>query len=183
MGGASEGVWPQGRVQRESLLIFVTTGSGPLDFSRLVRKMDEIAGDLGEEIIIQKGFTPYETQSAKSFSFVPYEQALDFFKKAEVVVGHASAGPIMHAREFNKPLIVFPRNGELKELIDDHQIETAKAIEGSSRMIEVIFHEDDLKGAVQRAMAKAEAGLSYEESPALSSLIRHIRDFVQRVRE
>lgn len=163
-------------------MIFVTTGSSPLDFSRFVRKMDEIAGDVGVEMIIQKGFTQYETRYARSFTFVPYEEALDYYRKAKVIVGHASAGPIMHAREFNKPLIIFPRNGEMKELIDDHQIETAKAMEGSSRMIEVIFHEDDLKAAVQRALAKAAEGLSYEANPSLSSLIEYIKEFVQRVR-
>lgn len=163
-------------------MIFVTAGSGPLDFSRLVGKMDEIARDLGEKVIIQKGFTQYETHFAESFTFVPYDQALDLFKRAKVVVGHASAGPIMHAREFDKPLIVFPRDGRRKELIDNHQIETAKAMEESSKMIEVVYHEDDLKGAVQRAMAKAEEGLSYEASTSLSSLIRHIGDFIRSIR-
>ncbi len=182
MGDAFEGIWSQGQVQREGLLIFVTAGSGPLDFSRFVRKMDEIAGDLGVEMVIQKGFTQYETRFAKSFTFVPYEEALDYFRKAKVIVGHASAGPIIHAREFNKPLIIFPRNGELKELIDDHQIQTAKAMEGSSKMIEVIFHENDLKAAVQRAMVKAEEGLSYEASPFLSSLVTCIKEFVQGIR-
>jgi UDP-N-acetylglucosamine transferase subunit ALG13 len=143
--------------------------------------MDEIARDLGEEIIIQKGFTQYEPTCAKSFSFVPYEQALDFFKRAKIIAGHASAGPIMYARQFNKPLIIFPRDGRLKELIDNHQIETARAIEGSSKMIEVVYHEKDLTAAVRRAILKAEAGLSYEGTPALSSLVGYIRDFVQSI--
>ncbi len=162
-------------------MIFVTVGSGPLDFTRLVRKMDEIARDLGEEVIIQKGFTQFETRFAKSFNFVAYKQALDFFKNAKIIVGHASAGPIMHARQFNKPLIVFPRNGRLKELIDDHQIETAKAIEGTSKMIEVVYHEDDLKKAVQKALLKVEEGLRYEENQCLSSLIKYIHDFVESI--
>lgn len=162
-------------------MIFVTVGSGPLDFTRLVKRMDEIAQETGEEVIIQKGFTQCETIFAKSFTFVPYEEALYFFKNAKIIVGHASAGPIMYARQFNKPLIVFPRDGRLKELIDNHQIETAKAIEGSSKMIEVVYHEDDLTGAVRRAMSKAKAGFTYEESPGLSSLIRSIRDFIQSI--
>ena len=181
MGKAPQGVRDKSSVQREGLLIFVTTGSGPLDFSRLVKRMDEIAEDLGVEVIIQKGFTPYETHFAKSFTFVPYEEALGYFKKAKVIVGHASAGPIMHARAFNKPLIIFPRDGERQEIIDNHQIETARAMVGSSKMIEVVYHEDDLKVAVQRAMAKAEEGLSYEANSSLSSLIGYIKGFVQGI--
>jgi hypothetical protein len=52
---------------------------------------------------------------------------------------------------------------------------------GSSKMIEVVYHEDDLRVAVQRAMAKAEGGLSYEASPSLSSLIGYIKDFIQGI--
>lgn len=164
-------------------MIFVTVGSGPLDFTRLVKKMDEIAMEIGVETIIQQGFTQYDPTYAKSFAFVPYEQALAFFKRARIIVGHASAGPIMYARQFNKPLIVFPRDGRLKELIDNHQIETAKAIDGSSRMIEVVYHEEDLMEAVRRAIAKAETSLSYEENQTLSSLVGYIRDFIQGVKK
>ena len=135
------------------------------------------------ETIIQQGFTQYDPTYAKSFTFVPYEQAIAFFQRAKIIVGHASAGPIMYARQFNKPLIVFPRDGKLKELIDNHQIETAKAIEGSSRMIEVVYHEANLLESVRRAIAKAETKLSYEESPTLSSLVGYIRDFIHAMKE
>jgi len=160
-------------------LIFVTIGSGPLDFSRLVGKMDEIARDLKEKVIIQKGYTRTKTYFAESFTFVPYNQALDLFKSAKVIVGHASAGPIIHARKFNKPLIIFPRDGRRNELIDNHQMETAKAIEGSSKMIEVVYHENDLKEAIHRAIAKAEGGLSYETNTSLSLLINYIGNFIR----
>ncbi len=163
-------------------MIFVTIGSAPHDFARLVKKMDEIAKEISEEVVIQKGFTPFAPVHAKCFDFVPYEEALNYFQSAKVIVGHASAGPIMLARRFNKPLILFPRDGKLNEHVDSHQIETAKAMEGSSNMIEVVYHEKDLLEAVQRAILKAEAGQPYDENPALSSLIEYVREFVKSLK-
>lgn len=162
-------------------MIFVTVGSGPLDFSRLVRKMDDLAGELGEEMVIQQGYTLYEPSHARVFSFVPYEEAMRLFREAEVIVGHASAGPIMNARQFNKPVIIFPRDNNRQELIDGHQMGTAKAMEGNSRMIEVVYEAEDLGPALVRALSKARSGEVYEEHRFLSSLIASIQDFVEEV--
>lgn len=162
-------------------MIFVTVGSGPLDFSRLVKKMDDLAGELGEEVVIQQGYTLYEPAHARVFSFVPYEEAMRLFQEAEVIVGHASAGPIMNARQFNKPVIIFPRDDRRQELIDGHQMGTARAMEGSSRMIEVIYEAEELGPALVRALSRARSGETYEEHLFLSSLIACIRNFVEEV--
>ena len=164
-------------------MIFVTVGSAPHDFTRLVKMMDEIANEISEEVVIQKGFTQFTPNTAKWFDFVSYDEAVKYFQSAKVIVGHSSAGPIMLARKFNRPLIVFPRDGGLNEHVDSHQIETAKAMEGSSRMIEVVYHEKEVLEAVQRAISRAETGQSYDESPALSSLIGYIREFIQKIKE
>lgn len=163
-------------------MIFVTVGSAPHDFTRLVKMMDEIANEISEEVVIQKGFTQFVPNTARWFDFVSYDEAVKYFQSAKVIVGHSSAGPIMLARRFNRPLIIFPRDGGLKEHVDSHQIETAKAMEGSSKMIEVVYHERELLEAVQRAISRAEAGQSYEEGPALSSLIGYIREFIQKIK-
>ena len=163
-------------------MIFVTVGSAPHDFTRLVEMMDQIANEISEEVVIQKGFTQFIPHAPKWFDFVSYDEAVKYFRSAKVIVGHSSAGPIMLARRFNRPLIIFPRDGGLKEHVDSHQIETAKAMEGSSIMIEVVYDERELLGAVQRAISKAEAGQSYEESPALSSLIGYIQEFIQKLK-
>lgn len=40
-------------------MIFVTIGTHPGQFDRLIKKIDEIAPQIDEEIIIQTGFTNY----------------------------------------------------------------------------------------------------------------------------
>ena len=162
-------------------MIFVTMGSAPFDFSRLAKKMDEISGVTGEEAIIQLGFTKYKPLYAAYFDFVPYEKALNYFRAAAIIVGHASAGPLVYARKFNKPLILVPRNSALGEHVDDHQIETANAIAGTSGLIEVIYDENKLQSAVQRALSKVDSGQKYKEPDTLNSLILSISDFVEKI--
>jgi UDP-N-acetylglucosamine transferase subunit ALG13 len=162
-------------------MIFVTTGSGPLDFSRLVKTMDEIAGQLGEEVVIQAGFTDYRPKNAVCFDFVTYKEMREYFRKAEVIIGHASAGPIMHAREFRKPLIIFPRSGRLNELIDGHQVDTAREIEGKIKFAQVVYDADGLLPAVKKALEKSRSVCDDDEyagSESLQALIGYIRDYL-----
>ncbi len=162
-------------------MIFVTIGSAPQDFSRLIKKIDELAAGVKEEFVVQLGFTRYKPARAKWFDFVAYEEARRYFSDAKVIVGHASAGPLMHAREFRKPLVIFPRNGTLHEHIDNHQMETAAAIEGISEFIEVVYDEEKLLPAIERALKKTELCLQkpYVASGSVDSLVASIRSFVE----
>ena len=161
-------------------MIFVTVGSAPQDFSRLIKKIDELASRVPEKFVVQLGFTKYKPANAQWFRFVAYDQARQYFRDADIIIGHASAGPIMHAREFHKPLIIFPRNGALHEHIDNHQMETARAIEGISEFIEVVYTEEDLLPAIQRALAKTALcrQRQYAASESVESLIRCISEFL-----
>ena len=42
-------------------MIFVTVGTHPDQFDRLIRKIDTIAPKIKEKIVIQRGFTKYQT--------------------------------------------------------------------------------------------------------------------------
>ena len=162
-------------------MIFVTVGSAPHSFKRLVQKMDEIASEIDNKVVIQKGFTSYQPARAASFDFVDYADAISYFEKCEVVISHASAGPVLYARKFEKPLIIVPRNGSLKEHVDNHQMETAKALENSSEMIEIVYHTDDLSSAIRRALLKSSEGLRYEEAKSLKALVECVAEFVEDV--
>ncbi|MEW6170183.1 MAG: glycosyltransferase [Candidatus Omnitrophota bacterium] len=159
-------------------MIFVTIGSAPHDFSRLIEKIDEIAPLLQEEFIVQLGFTKYRPLNVKWFDFVPYQEALNYFKSARLIIGHASAGPIMHAREFHKPVIIVPRNGDLGEHVDNHQIETAQAVEGLTEFIEVIFNIEDLLSVIKKTLNKNISPEKYEKSKSLDSLIQYIKEYI-----
>jgi UDP-N-acetylglucosamine transferase subunit ALG13 len=159
-------------------MIFVTVGSAPHDFTRLVKAADDIAGGTGIPMVIQRGFSVYTPRHAKYFDFVPYDDALELYRTADIIISHASAGPIMYARKSNKPLIVFPRSGDRHEHVDNHQLETAKAVEGSSPMLEVVYDAAGLPAAIERARARAASAEKYKEIRHLRSLVAAIAEFV-----
>jgi len=68
-----------------------------------------------------------------------------------------------------------PRDPVLNETFNDHQFQMARAMEGRSRMIEMVYDVADLETAVRRAQAKADQGLTYEPFPERERLLRALR--------
>ena len=161
-------------------MIFVTIGNEQrYKFTRLLRKMDELAPEISEEIVMQIGFDSYRPDHSKYFSFVPHEEYLDLFKKSKLVISHCATGPIIYAKKFNKPIILFPRRADLGEHVDNHQIETAHSVEGI-KGIQVVYHEDELKEAV---IALINTGEISRESrgPRDTGIIDTIKEFLWRI--
>jgi len=110
-------------------MIFVTVGTHHDPFTRLVNAMDSIAGDSGERVIIQRGLTPYDAQSAETFDFRPREEIIKLCQEARVIVTHAGIGSIIEALNSGTPLIVVPRLKRHGEHNTDHQLDLARAVE------------------------------------------------------
>jgi UDP-N-acetylglucosamine transferase subunit ALG13 len=117
--------------------------------------MDEIAGKIDEPVVIQRGHSDYQPQNAEFFDYVPFEKALDYFKRARIVVGHVASGTIINAHKFCKPLIAVPRQQRFNEDVDDHQLETARAIVGRPG-IYVVFDSDKLKEVIAQVLSSNE---------------------------
>ncbi|KAF5055562.1 hypothetical protein DSECCO2_376500 [anaerobic digester metagenome] len=129
-------------------MIFVTVGTHNQGFERLVQKMDEIAGKIDEEVVMQIGFTEYEPKNAKWFKFVDIDEIRDFYKNADVIVSHAGAGALLDALSFEKPIIAVPRLKKFGEHIDDQQLELTEALEDKGQ-IKAVYEIDDLEGFVK----------------------------------
>ena len=130
-------------------MIFVTVGMHSQGFDRLVKKMDEIAGNIDEEVIIQTGGTSFKPQNAKWFDFTTEEEIKGFCRKASVVVTHAAMS-ILDAWEQGKPVVVVPRLKKYGEVIDDHQLDFAKELEKEGRVV-AIYDVDMLEDALKSA--------------------------------
>ena len=114
-------------------MIFVTVGSHYQGFVRLIKKMDEIAGKIDEEVVMQIGYTNYKPRNAEYFDFIEnYEEIQELNREARVVVCHGGAGAIITALEQGTPVIAVPRLKKYAEHTDDQQLDivTAMAEEG-----------------------------------------------------
>lgn len=163
-------------------MIFVTLGSAVkgIEFTRLISKMDEIAGKMDEEVIMQIGTVPHEPQNAKYFRYASYQENLSYFQRASLVVGHGGTGTILNALKFQIPIVVVPRRYQYGEHVDDHQVEMAQKIEGNPS-VHVVYEIEDLENVIKKIRAGVGAASGGGSFPEREKLIETIKSFVKIV--
>jgi len=156
-------------------MIYVTVGTMYLDFPRLIHKVDALAENTEEKVLMQIGLGKTFPKHCEYFDFKPREDVLAIQKEARVIVCHAGIGSVMDALTAARPLIVVPRLRKLKEHLNDHQMDLAQAIErrGWGRMILDI---DDLGDALANP---PEAKADYR--PSAHRMVATVRDKIERV--
>jgi len=117
-------------------------------FERLIRKMDEVATTINEEIIMQIGHTKYTPRNAQYFQFTTAEELKALCQEARVVVTHG-AMTILDALEQGTPVVVVPRLKRYKEVIDDHQLDFARELEKEGKVI-AVYDVEELEGALKK---------------------------------
>ena len=110
--------------------------------------MDEIAGKINEEVIIQLGHTKYEPINAKYFDFCSYGEMIKYHKNARLVVTHAGVGSILTALEQKTPIIIVPRQKKFGEHMDDHQIEFVNALSEVNK-VKVVYDISELENDIK----------------------------------
>jgi UDP-N-acetylglucosamine transferase subunit ALG13 len=110
-------------------VIFVTIGT-QLPFTRLVSAMDSLAVELGEPVVAQIGPDAGNYPHLEIADHMTPARFEETFRAARAVVAHAGIGTILSAKRLGKPLILMPRRHALGEHRNDHQLATARCIEG-----------------------------------------------------
>ena len=156
-------------------MILVTVGT-QLPFPRLIHHLDRLAPGLGRPILAQIGADPDPPRHMDYCSQMPPSQFDEAFGQAEVVVSHAGIGTLLWARRHGKPLIIVPRRVALGEHRNDHQMATARQLEGLPGVHVAYEMEtlDMLLGDNRLGAASPEAG------GRLEGLLATIQEFTQR---
>lgn len=116
-------------------MIFVTIGTHPGQFDRLIRRIDEIAPKIKEKIIIQRGFTKYTPKNAEYFEFA--DNLEPYFKKSRLVIAHSATSLLEFVLTNKKSIITVPRQKKFGEHINDHQVEFAEAISKQTGLLAI----------------------------------------------
>ncbi len=151
-------------------MIFVTVGTHYMGFERLIEKMDEIAPNLDDEVIMQIGTTKYEPKNAKWYKFIEMEKIQEYYKKADIIVAHSGAGTLLDSLSFEKPVITVPRLKKFGEHIDDQQIELAEALDKTNRTIAIYSIENLERSIIKVKDYKFEL---YPNSEDLKSFLKY----------
>lgn len=111
------------------VLIFVTLGTQKFQMNRLVKAVDELAGNntVGEEFFIQIGSSTYKPKNCKYVDFIDSEEYAKKISECSILITHAGVGTIITGTNAKKPVIVVPRQSRFGEHVDDHQGEIANA--------------------------------------------------------
>jgi UDP-N-acetylglucosamine transferase subunit ALG13 len=145
---------------------------GWAQFDRLVKKMDEIAGIIDEEVIMQIGKSIYKPKNAKYFDFIDSEKITELTNEARIIVCHGGAGTIISALEMGKQVIAVPRLKRYNETLDDHQKELIEVLANAGKII-AVYDVENLMEALNSPFDPSQIKLGIN-----NSLVKALRKYI-----
>lgn len=109
-------------------MILVLLGTQNNSFVRLLEAVQKNIDDkvINEEVIVQAGFTKFESKDMKIFSMIDKDKFAKIQEKADLVISHGGVGSIVSSLEKGKKVIVVPRLKKYNEHVNNHQIQIAR---------------------------------------------------------
>lgn len=106
-------------------MILVTLGTNDKSFVRLIQEIEKlkIAGVIEEEIVVQSGFTKYESEHMKIFDLIPMESFNEMIANCSILITHGGVGTIISGLKNRKKVIAVPRLKKYGEHVNDHQLQ------------------------------------------------------------
>ncbi|NJE12861.1 PssD/Cps14F family polysaccharide biosynthesis glycosyltransferase [Thermococcus sp. LS2] len=144
VGGLFKKIKKKVNLKEKKNQIFVITGTHYLGFERLVKAIDEIAGNIPYDVIIQLGHTPYKPKNAKYFAFLDEDEKIRELIRTSKVVITQGAMSLIEALNLGSLVIAFPRLKRFKEHINDHQLVFSKKLEKDD-LVKVATDKKEIK--------------------------------------
>jgi len=158
-------------------VIFVTVGS-MFPFERMIRVMDDWASHhTDEEVVAQIGGGEYEPRHMRWQRIYTPDEYKTIVKSARILVAHAGTGSAFTASEYEKPVVLIPRRAAQKEHTTDHQLDTAKWLEGKPGIF-VAWNDGDVAPQIERAGQAAGNLQSRIPLAAPQPFLDRIREFL-----
>ena len=115
---------------------FVSVGNATQPFDRLLKAVNACLHELPQPVFVQYGSgTNLFAGACEAAPFVTMQEFERLVAGAQLVIVHAGAGSIIHASRAGKIPVVMPRRHAHGELLDDHQIELARELTPSGRIV------------------------------------------------
>ena len=104
-------------------MILVLLGTQNNSFHRLLEKIDELIEKqiINEKVIVQAGYTRYESNNMRVFDLIPQEELDRYQEKADLIITHGGVGSIISSIKKGKKVIAVPRLHKYQEHVNDHQ--------------------------------------------------------------
>ena len=138
-------------------MILVLLGTQNNSFHRLLEEVEKNIKDktINEEVIVQAGYTKYQSDKMKIIDLMSKEQLSKFQDEASLIITHGGVGSIVSSierislkyTEKGKKVIAVPRKHEYGEHVNNHQEEIVKDFNSKGYIIG-IENVEDLKQAI-----------------------------------
>lgn len=161
-------------------MILVLLGTQNNSFHRLLEKLDELInkGIIDERVLVQAGYTKYESKNMQIFDLIPGEELERYQEKADLIITHGGVGSIISSIKKGKKVIAVPRLHKYQEHINDHQ---KQIIETFSKKGYIIGLEDVAE--LENALLKIPEFIpvKYENNKKDTKIIKIIEEFIDSI--
>ena len=136
----------EGDIWRLDILILVTLGTNDKSFVRLIKKIEElvIQGVIKEEVVVQSGYTKYESDYLKIFDLIAMDKFNELMETCNLLITHGGVGTIISGLKNGKKVIAVPRLQKYGEHVNDHQLQIIENF-ANSGFILASYSVDDLE--------------------------------------
>jgi len=106
-------------------MILVTLGTQDKSFKRLLDAIEReiLNGNIKDKVIVQAGYTKYESNNMEIFDLIPREELNKLIKECDLLITHGGVGSILNGLKNNKKVIAAARLKEYKEHTNNHQLQ------------------------------------------------------------
>ncbi len=132
-------------------MILVTLGTQDKEFTRVLKEIDRLIDKkvINEEVIVQAGYTKYESKNMKIFDYVPKKKLESYMDQASFIITHCGVGSIFDCLKKDKKVIAVARLSKYKEHNNDHQLELLEEFSKENLIIPVV-EMDELESAIKK---------------------------------
>ena len=156
-------------------MIFVTLGTQDKTFKRLLEDIDKWANKnkIKEKIIVQAGFTKYESKNMEIFDLLDKDDFDKYIKECDLLITHGGVGSILTGLKNNKKVIACPRLAKYNEHMNDHQVQIIKRFTDAGYILP--YYENDDLGKI---IAKSKNFKPKKYISNTDNMIKIIKDFI-----
>lgn len=159
-------------------MILVTLGTQDKSFKRLLDaiQLQIDKGNIKEKVIVQAGFTKYDSKDMEIFDLIPTIEFKKLVKESNLIITHGGVGSIMDALKLGKTVIAAPRLKKFGEHDNDHQLEI---INNFAELGYIIPLKDFNK--LDKLLIKAKTFVPNKLKSNTDNMINLISDYIDKI--
>lgn len=158
-------------------MILVMLGTQNNSFHRLLEEINKLIKKeiIQEEVIVQAGYTKYETPNMEIFGLIPKEELKQYQQEARIIITHGGAGSIITSLQYGKKVIAVPRKHEYGEHVNNHQEEIVELFNSKGYIIGTNGVEE-----LEQAIEKAKNFKPVQYKSDNHKMLQIIEDFIEK---